>query len=99
MPSDAWPGSVLVSPRLPRSLSTMAVDESATRKPVNNPACHDTPKASKIPIVASAVRPTCMPPPPKISFLIRASFSRLNSMPMVKSSKITPTCAVASTNA
>ena len=45
-PSPTCPCSDAVSPRSASSLRTMAVDESATRNPVNTAACHATPSAA-----------------------------------------------------
>ena len=62
------------------------------------PAFQFTSNATSTSITSKEVRTTCMPPPRKISFLILPSFSRLNSRPIVKSSKITPISAVDSTS-
>ena len=83
----------------PSSLSTIAVDDSDTRKPVKSAARQSTPNAQQHQHVARLASTTWSPPPPKISVLIAPSLSRLNSMPMVKSSRMTPISAAALTSA
>ncbi len=98
-PRLTWPNVVPDSPRSPSSFKTMAVDDSETRNPVNSAGRQPTPNGSSTAIVATLASSTCNPPPPKISVVMRPSFSRLNSMPMVKSSRMTPNSAAAFTSA
>ncbi len=56
-----------------------------------------TPKGSSSAVVSAIAPATCRPPPSRTSRLIRASRSSENSMPMVNSSRMTPTSAIAST--
>ena len=80
------------------SFSTMAVLESANRKPRNNAEgqgmSHSRANSAVIPMVPS----TCAPPPMNTTDPSVASVRRLNSMPITKSRKMTPTSASSSTS-
>jgi len=78
-------------------LSTIAVLDSDTRNPVNNPARQPTPNSMQMPITLSTASPTCSAPPTAIQVRSAASRSRENSIPMMNSKKMTPTSAAAST--
>ena len=56
-----------------------------------------TPSNSKTATTRAVVSPTCRPPPRKIARQRRTRRSRLNSIPIVNRSRITPTSAAAST--
>ena len=98
-PSVTCPWGDAVSPRSPSSLSTIAVEDSDTRNPVKSAARHSTPSAASAPSTPRLASDTCSPPPPKMSVLMRHSFSRLNSMPIVNSSRMTPISAASLTSA
>jgi hypothetical protein len=82
-----------MSPPDIRSFITIAVDESATRHPVNTPVRQSTPKSARTPVTSRTTNTTWSPPPTKMRRLMRASLSRLNSIPMVKSRRMTPSSA------
>lgn len=90
MPRLTCPVRAAVSPRSARRRMTMAVLDRASRQPVNAAFCTPTPRALRAAVVAATVRVTCRPPPRKIRRAMRVRRSRLNSMPMVNSSSITP---------
>jgi len=77
-------------------LSTIAVDDSATRKPVKIAGPRATPAAASNAAVSATAPATCRPPPSSTSRRIRLSRWSENSMPMVNSSSITPISAAAS---
>ena len=92
-PSVACPSSLPVRRSAPSSLSTIAVDDSDTKQPVNTAGRQPTPKAMSSSATAATVPSTCAVPATKISREIRASFSSENSMPIVNNSSTTPTSA------
>ncbi len=73
--------------------NTMAVELSETRRPVNTAVRHSTSAASRIPVTMPVLRPTWMAPPPRIRPASWRRRVRLNSMPMVNSSRTTPMSA------
>ena len=87
------PTGVSVSARSPSTLSTMAVDESETRKPVNTAGPTPTPNRTSPPVTAPIVSATWSPPPRKIGRASRAIWASENSTPMENRSRITPTSA------
>lgn len=95
MPKEACPAAELVSPRSASSFITMAVEERASKQPVNTPSRQLTPKRVRRAVVRAKVSPTWSPPPTKMSRAMRARRSRLNSIPMVKRRSTTPISAAA----
>ena len=92
-PNVTLPDGDAVVPLSARSFSTIAVELRATRKPVNSDVFQSTPNARHRPMVIAVVIPTWSEPPPRINNASWRSRARLNSMPIVKSSRITPRSA------
>ena len=97
MASASWPRVLLVPPVSASSLRTIAVEDRASRKPVNSPTFQSRPSATVTASPAPVASTTWDPPPKTTQRHTRARRSRENSMPIVNSSRITPISAAAST--
>src|SRR5213079_1808411 len=91
------PWGASISPLSVSPLRTMAVLESATRKPKSSDTRQLRWRAMASTQLRATVRPTCAPPPATTCRPISRSRLKENSMPMVKSSRMTPTSARLST--
>ena len=98
IPVARRPCGASISPLSVITFNTIAVLDSAIRNPRNSATRQPRKNASPAASVAKMVNPICANPPTRIWRPI--SFSRLNenSMPIVKSSRITPTSASPSTS-
>ena len=95
--STTRPTGVSVSARSPSTFSTIAVDESETRKPVNTAGPTPTPRSASPPATAPIVSATWSPPPRKIGRASRAISASENSTPIENRSRMTPTSASCAT--
>src|SRR2546428_611554 len=91
------PWGASISPLSVSPLRTMAVLESATRKPRSSDTRQLRCSAMASTQLSATVRPTWAPPPATTCRPISRSRLRENSMPMVKSNRMTPTSARLST--
>ena len=84
------PVGVVVVRRSDSILSTMAVELSDTSSPVKTAVCHSTSATRSAPVTSTALSPTWMAPPPRISTASWRIRSRLNSIPIVNRSRDDP---------
>ena len=97
MPVASRPCGASISPRSVRILSTIAVLDSPTRQPRNSATCQGGPTTNAAAAVTATVSPICTKPPSTTCRPIVRSRPNENSMPIVKSSRMTPISASSST--
>jgi len=96
-PVASRPWGVSMSPFSVSSFRTIAVLDSAARKPRNRATCHRVVPAAAAAAVAATVSPTWHAPATTTWRPISRSLLSENSIPIVKRSRITPTSARPST--
>ena len=97
IPTMSLPCGASTSPRSASPLRTIAVLESAIRKPTKMPFGAEVPARTARTATTAVVSPTWRLPPTERMRPRRRSSSRENSRPMVKSRSATPTSASRST--
>src|SRR5471032_560229 len=92
-PIAFWPWLLKISPRLPNSLLTMAVEESARPAPNSSAELADMPNISSTAPSKAPDATTCRLPRPKTTWRRASIFDSENSSPSEKSRNTTPNSA------